>query len=87
MHSPNLGHSANVGPQYENTIIKKIPISANYNEVIYDQVVLFNDCNDVSGSTLKTLEFQFKDAHGNFINFHGCSVSFSLIFSKANPDN
>lgn len=87
LHSPNLGHSSNVGPQYENTIIKKIPISANYNEVIYDQVVLFNDCNDVSGSTLKTLEFSFRDAHGNLINFHGCSVSFSLIFSKANPDN
>ena len=87
LHSPNLGHSSNVGPQYENTIIKKIPISANYNEVIYDQVVLFNDCNDVSGTTLKTLEFQFRDAHGNLINFHGCSVSFSLIFSKANPEN
>ena len=86
LHSPNLGHSSNVGPQYESTIIKKIPISANYKEVIYDQVLLFNDCNDVSGSTLKTLEFQFKDAHGNYINFHGCSVSFSIIFSKADPD-
>jgi len=87
LHCPNLSDSANVGTQYENTIIKKIPISANYNEVIYDQVVLFNDCNNVSGLTLKTLEFQIRDAHGNLINFHGCSVSFSLIFSKADPDN
>ena len=86
IHSPNLGTYSTIGPQGERTIIKKIPVSSNPNEMIFDQVMTGNDFGDCSRMTSKTLEFQLKDSRGNYINFHGSHLSFSIIFSRMNPD-
>jgi hypothetical protein len=87
IHSPNLGSYSTIGPQGERTIIKKIPVSSNQNEMIFDQVVTGNDFSDCSRMTLRTLEFQLRDSHGNYINFHGSNLSFSIIFSRLNSDS
>jgi hypothetical protein len=86
LHSPSLGNFSNIGPLGEQTVIKKIPVTSDYNQMIFDQVVLYNDYNDCSGQTLKTLEFQLRTSRGDIINLHGCNVSFSIIFSRGNPD-
>ena len=86
MHSSALGNLSNIGPDGSQTVIKKIPVTADYNNYIYDQTVLYNDYNSCSGQTLKKLDFQFKTARGEIIPFNGLNVSFSIVFSRAQPD-
>jgi hypothetical protein len=87
IHSPNIGSFQTIGPQGERTIIKKVAVTANQNEMIFSEVVLGNDFMDCSKQTWKTLEFYLKDSRGNYINFHGSNLSFSIIFSRMNPEN
>jgi hypothetical protein len=63
-------------------IVKKIPVSSDYGNMIFDGVVIGNDFGDCSKNTLRTLEFTLKDSRGNVINLHGSHVSFSIVFSK-----
>jgi len=86
MHSSALGNLSNIGPDGSQTVIKKIPIQAEYNNFIFDQTVMYNDYNSCSGQTLKKLDFQLKTSRGEIIPLHGINVSFSLIFSRAQPD-
>ena len=84
MHSGSIGNynSLLVG-NGSNTVIKKIPVTVDYGLVIHDQCVLFNDFNDCSHQSLKTLEFQLKTATGRIIPLHGVNVNFSIIFTRA----
>ena len=84
--SPNLGNFNTLGPRGESSIIKKVPVTADYNQMIFDQVMAGNDFLDCSRQTLKTIEFHFKDVNGNLIPFHGSNVSFSIIFDQLNPN-
>jgi hypothetical protein len=43
MHSPNLGNFNTIGPLGESSIIKKVPVTSNYNEMIFDAVMTGND--------------------------------------------
>ena len=63
-------------------ILKKIPVSADYNQLIYDQTVLGMDYLDCSHHTLSLFEFKLKDHTGDVVNLHGNHVSFSIIFVK-----
>ena len=63
----------------ETSIIKKIPVTANINEVIFDQVLVSNDFGNCSKQTIRTISFELKDVHGNYINFRGANLSFSII--------
>ena len=82
MYSPNLGTFTTIGPNKERSIIKKIPVSASNNQMIFDNVTSSSDYLDCSRQTLKTLEFQLKDVHGNIIPLHSSHVSFSIVFEK-----
>ena len=86
MRSSALGNLSNIGPDGSQTVIKKIPITSEFGNYIFDQTVMFNDYNSCSGQTLKKLDFQFKSSRGQIIPLHGLNVSFSLIFSRAQPD-
>jgi len=83
IHATNLGNYNTIGCQNERNILKKVPVSANRNFMIFDQCVLINDYIDVSNTTIKTLYFQLKSSKGNTIPLNGCNWSFSLVFSKA----
>jgi len=48
--------------------------------MILDSVVAPHDKIDCSKQLLKTVQFTFKNVHGNVIDLHGGHVSFSMIF-------
>jgi len=63
-------------------ILKKIPVNAGYNEIVYDQTVLGMDYLDCSNQTLSRIDFKIKYHNGNTVNLHENHVSFSIIFVK-----
>ena len=63
-------------------ILKNIPVSANNNQLIYDQTVLGMDYLDCSNQTLSLIDFKLKEHTGEVVNLHGGHVSFSIIFVK-----
>ena len=67
--------------------MKKIPVTSDFNTVIFDQVMTSNDYIDCSRQTWQRLEFQLKDSKGNEINLHGSHMSFSIIMSRMNPNS
>ena len=52
----------------ERKILKKVPVNAGYNEMIYDQTILGNDFIDCSRQLLGRLKFQLKDLFGNVMD-------------------
>jgi hypothetical protein len=86
IHATNLGNYNTIGCQNERTIVKKVPVSADRGMQIFDQCVLMNDYSDCSGQTVKTLFFQLKSSRGDTIPLNGCNWSFSIVFSRNNPD-
>ena len=85
--SPNLGNFNTLSVNGDSSIIKKVQVTADYNQMIFDNLMATNDFLDCSKQTLKTLEFHIKDIDGNFINFHGHNVSFSIIFDLMNTNS
>ena len=81
IHS-SLGNYGTIGPRGETTIIKKVSVSANKGEMIFDNVVTAFDFGDCSKQSLRTVIFEIKDSRGNYVNFHGSHLSFSIIFSR-----
>ena len=78
--SPNLGTFNTMGSRGECNIIKKVPVSADYNQMIFDQVITNMDYLNCSRQRLKTIELHLKDVNGNFVPLHGSNVSFSIVF-------
>lgn len=84
--SPNLGSYTTLGARGESNIIKKIPVTSSYGNMIINQYTSQHDFLDCSDQTLCTLEFNFKDIKGNIIPLHGSNVSFSIVFASHNED-
>ena len=85
--SSNMSSFKVLGPNNEIcSIIKKVPVSADFNHIIFDQVVTANDFNDCSDQTFSTLEFRIHNSNYDLINLHGCHVSFSITFDIMNPN-
>ena len=84
--SPNLNNFNTLSVNGDNTIIKKVQVTADYNQMIFDNLMATNDFLDCSKQTLKTLEFHIKDVDGNFINFHNHHLNFSIIFDLMNTN-
>ena len=80
--SPNLGTYKTFGPTHQRSVIKKVPVTAGDNEMIFNNVASSNDYLDCSRQTLKTIEFELKDAKGNIVPLHAGHVSFTLVFDK-----
>ena len=86
MRSPNISSFNTIGCNGESSIIKKIPVSSNYGDMIFNNITSANDFLDCSKATWKTLEFHLLDVNSNYINSHGSNVSFSLVLDKQNPN-
>ncbi|MFM7986875.1 MAG: hypothetical protein ACKPKO_46930 [Candidatus Fonsibacter sp.] len=67
-------------------ILKKIPVNANYNEIVYDQTALGMDYLDCSNQTLSRIDFKIKDHNGHIVNLHENHASFSIIFVKVSDE-
>ena len=55
--SQSLGTYNSVSTNGEWGIIKKVPVNANYNQMIYDSTVLGMDYLDCSNQTLSRIDF------------------------------
>ena len=86
MRSPNISSFNTIGCNGESSIIKKIPVSSNTGEMIFNNITSANDFLECSRATWKTLEFHLVDVNSKYINLHGANVSFSLILDKQIPD-
>ena len=82
IRSPNLGSFGTMSLRGDRDVIKKVSVSANANEIIFNNVMVGADCLECSRQTLSRLEFKLEDVNGNVIDLNGAHVSFSLIFSK-----
>ena len=80
MHCPKIGHFNSIGVRGENSIIKKIPVSCGFGDLIIDSVVSPHDKMDVSLQNIKTIHITLKDVSGNVIDLHGANCSFPMIF-------
>ena len=80
LSSPNLCNYKILDLRGRRDIIKKIPVTANFNEMIIDNVSLEDDYLDCSKQTLTTLEFRLSDDNGHTVELNGTYVSFSIIF-------
>ena len=77
-----LGNFNTMSISGERAIVKKVPVTAGYGEMIHDQSVIGIDYLDCSKQTLSRLGFQLKDVFGNTINLNGQHWSFSVVFSR-----
>ena len=62
-------------------VVKKIPVTANPGDMIFDQTVTGMDYLDCSSQTLSRIFFPLTDAYGNVI-LHENHFSFSMVFSR-----
>jgi len=84
--SPNVGSFNTIGPRGQ-TPIKKIPVTADFNQMIFDNTLISNEFLDCSKQTLRTLEFRLTNVDGVEIPFHGSNLSFSLVFDKLDKNS
>ena len=82
IHSPNLGSYSTLSLRGVRDIIKKVPINANYNELVFNNTMVSQDYLDCSRQTLSRLAFGLEDVYGNVVNLRGSHWRFSIIFAK-----
>jgi len=82
LSSSNFGNFNTTSITGDSSIIKKIPVNANYNELSFNNVVLGSDYIDCSRQTLRQLSFRLQDVFGNPINLNGNHWSFSILFCR-----
>ncbi len=80
LSSPNLGCFTTIGPRGEQTIIKKIPASSECGYMIIDRSTSQHDYLECGKTTLRTLEFNFKDGKGRYVPLHNANISFFFYF-------
>ena len=80
LHSSNIGGYNTIGLYGCRTIIKKIPVTADFNYMIIDNAMAGNDFIECSRVTLKQLEFRLLNEDGKNVPLHGANISFSLVF-------
>ena len=79
LSSLGLGNYNTVDLKGNRSIIKKIPVTAPWNSMIFDNVV-YDDYLSCERQTLKTMNFRLTDCHGHTVPLNGCYISFSIIF-------
>jgi len=64
------------------TIIKKIPVKANYNEMLYHDSGSGFDYLDITPRTLRYIDFKLVDSYFNIVDLRNNHWSFSIIFAQ-----
>lgn len=86
LRSPNLSSFNNIGPNGDESIICKIPVNANYGQMVTHGVTMGSDFHNCSKATWRTIEMVLTDVNNNQLNLHNCNWSCSLIFDISNPN-
>jgi hypothetical protein len=82
LHSSNLASYDTLSNFNMDTILKKISVRANYNELIFDSSMAGFDYLDVSRRSFQRTDFRLTDSYGNIINLKKSHWSCSIIFQK-----
>ena len=77
-----MGNFNTMGARGESDIIKEIPVTSDYNYMMFKNVLRGNDYLDCSRQTLRTLEFRFSDVHGNLIPLNKSSINVNTMFDR-----
>lgn len=64
------------------TIIKKIPVRGNFNDIIFDNASEGFDFLSVSRRTLRHIDFRLVDSYFNTVDMQNTHWSFSIVFQR-----
>ncbi len=78
--SSALGSYDVVSNFHNDTIIKKIPVKASFNEMLFDNASEGFDYLTVSKRTLRYIDFRLVDSYFNTLNLQHNHFSFSIVF-------
>jgi len=84
MLSSALSNYDTVSNFHLDTIVKKIPVRANFNEIIFDNASEGFDYISLSRRSLDRLDFKLVDSRGSTIDLRNNHFSFSLVFQRMN---
>ena len=80
LHSNNMGKIGDsIGPGGEQTIIRRIPITAGFGDIINDSFSNAADTIDMAGFQLSNLHFRLCDEEARTVNLRGVGFSFSFL--------
>jgi hypothetical protein len=83
VHSPSFGNYSCLAPGGVRTAIAKIPCDVAYGAPLhYEHSGSSYDYIDIGSSTLKMLNFELKDARGNYIDLRSSNWSMTLVFAR-----
>ena len=87
LRSPNLGNFKTLCPVGRRDVCKKIPVNVDHSFVITTPDEFTEaDLIDVSGRSIKNLEFSLTDVYGNVVNIFDLPISFTLAFVFADVE-
>ena len=81
LRSSTLGNFHTLGPDGSVNILKKIPVKANFGEVISTPDD-FNEADmiNVSNKCISPIDFQITDVYNNVVDLHNLPISFTMAF-------
>jgi hypothetical protein len=82
MTSSALACYSNISNFKNDIIVKKLPVTANYGEMMFYNASVEYDYLDVSMRSLSRLDFRLQDSYGNLVDLKGNHFSFSLVFRE-----
>ena len=81
LRSPNLTNMSTLDANGKQDVLKRILIDKDFGLVVTtDSNIESSDLMDVSGKTLRAVDFQLTDSHGNLLDLHSMDFSFALNF-------
>ena len=81
LRSPNLTNMSTIDSNGRQDVLKRILINTSFGNVVTTSSnIETSDLMDVSGKTLRSVDFMLTDGHGNLLNLHGTDFSFALNF-------
>ena len=82
--SSALASYTNISNFGNDVIIKKIPVKANYGQMLFDTAATGYDYVDVPKRALNCIDVRLQDSYGNVINLRNNHWSFSTVFQIRN---
>lgn len=80
--SSALASYSNISNFGNDVIIKKIPVTASFGNMLFHNATTAYDFLDVSKRQLNRIDFRLQDSFGNIVNLRNNHWSFSLVFSE-----
>jgi len=84
LHSTALGTFKTIGPNATSTVIRRIPVTSSYSEILYSEGASHHLDFLEPPRDIRTLDFQIRDGRGRDVDMQNAAagISFSLIFAE-----